>query len=1084
MDIVTRSYILLILLFSSFSLAVRGQVGTDYDLKKPPKFENRILASEKSNDGKKFRKSRRFLQNTVTHYNFYFNANNKLNQVLARAKAQNTDDYSKLLPFYNYSFDGTFAQKKELDSVIYKCTIGILIHDTRNDWIDNLYLLIGKAFFFRKDFDSAYITFQFLNYAFAPREKDGYALPIASNANEDIGGNSFMASTKENPNIAQKIFSLPPSRNESLVWLVRTHLAKNRFMEAASLIAVLKHDPQFPPRLVGDLEEVQALWFYKQSYWDSAAYHLERALPVAATHEEMARWEYLIAQLYDRAGKSFESKTFYERTVRHTYDPVLEVYARLNSIRQNKDTNDASFIQKNIDALVKMAHKDRYEPYRDIIYYTAAQIELERNNKPGAEAFLFQCIRSAAGLPFSSQKNKAFLQLANLSYDDKKYRPAKNYYDSVKMADLSLGDISWLPDRKIALSIVVSNMMILQRQDSLQRIADMPPAERDAYIKKLVKTLRRQQGLREEEQQDSLNPYFPVNSKTSVPDLFSTGADNADWYFYNSSLKAKGFSDFRTKWGNRPNVDNWQLSSLASQRINKNAERPLANSLDLAGVKAAVATKPVEISYKALLANLPLTPEVKKKSADSVEKALFALGKIYQEGLPDYPSAIGSYESLLQKVPDTRLREETLLNLYYCYTKTGDTANADRILQLLKKDYPNGKFTAIAINPDSANAAANSLKVNATHQYEMIYTAFIEGRFDEALAAKKAADSLYGDKYWTPQLLYIEAVYLIRSRQDPQAKTVLQSIMQKFPKDPMSQKAATLADVLSRRRQIETYLTNLKVTRVPDDSVVISPLQPAAPAANAQKGTPLVRNDSNMLVRKEDTAQLARAHVHLPSAQGAQGQHNIVPAGMDKLKTDPASLHQIKMDSGQLVSMHKQLDSMQAALVRAGLDSAQANLLRQRTDSMQTVLKKLQADTAQLAAKLRTLNSAFSLEPDKPHSVVIVLNKVDPVYVSEAKNAFNRYNLENYYSQSLTIENSSLSDTIKLVVIASFENSTAALEYLRNTKAMAPRAIVPWLPADKYSFLIISEANLGILMTNKDMPGYRKFLSAAFPGKF
>jgi len=57
----------------------------------------------------------------------------------------------------------------------------------------------------------------------------------------------------------------------------------------------------------------------------------------------MARWEYLIAQLYEKMGRSFESKTFYERTVNHTYNPVLEIYARLNaSARIKKEEKTSS----------------------------------------------------------------------------------------------------------------------------------------------------------------------------------------------------------------------------------------------------------------------------------------------------------------------------------------------------------------------------------------------------------------------------------------------------------------------------------------------------------------------------------------------------------------------------------------------------------------------------------------------------------------------------------------------------------------------------------------------------------------------
>ena len=112
--------------------------------KKPKEYEEKKLGSEKTAD-KKFTKLRRFIQNNVTHYNYYFNANNKINKVLEMAKAAQQDDYAKLLSFYPYSLENTAQQATELDSVIYKATAGILLHDLRTDWVDNMYFLIGKA---------------------------------------------------------------------------------------------------------------------------------------------------------------------------------------------------------------------------------------------------------------------------------------------------------------------------------------------------------------------------------------------------------------------------------------------------------------------------------------------------------------------------------------------------------------------------------------------------------------------------------------------------------------------------------------------------------------------------------------------------------------------------------------------------------------------------------------------------------------------------------------------------------------------------------------------------------------------------
>lgn len=1018
------------LLSAIFLLLIRttfGQAGVDYDLKKPPKWENRVLASETSNNGKKFKKFRHFVQNNITHYNYYYNANEKIKLVLAKAKSQFKEDYTKLLPFYNFTPEATSAQKKDLDSVVYKCTMGILIHDTRNDWTDNLYLLMGESYFYKKFYDSAYITFQFINWAFAPKEDDGYFIPIGSNYNKDQGGNADKVSTQEKRKTLEKVFDLPPpSRNDALIWKVRTYIAKEQYTDAAALIEVLDRDPLFPARLRPSLAEVRALYFYQQGTYDSTAFFLTQALPAAGTHEEYARWEYLIAQCYERTGNSFEAKTFYERVIKHTYDPVLDIYARLNAIRQNKE-GGADYIQKNVEVLAKMARKDRFEAYRDLIYYTAAQMELEAHNKPGAISFLQLCVRNS---PINgSQRTKAFLQLANLTFEDKNYRSAKRLYDSVNMIELARDqDVGWLNDRKAALATIVAQLNVMDRQDSLQRIAAMQPAQRDAYLKKLARTLRRLQGLRDEGEDES---GVAVNAQNkTITDLFSANSGNnpADWYFNNPNLLAKGYTDFKNRYGNRPNVDNWAVSSMMKANLAANNR----NNAGFAADSAARNAPKTGTDYKTLLAGLPLTPEKMKKSDDSIENALYLLGKTYQEGIQDYPYAINTYDSLLTKFPATRQQEQTLLNLYYCYTKLNDQANANRMLELLKQKFPKGAFTAKALNPDSVAEAETSLKVNATHQYEKIYDAFIEGRFDEAIAQKKVADSLYGDKYWTPQLLYIESVYFIRSNQDPQAKAVLQSIINKFPHTPMSEKAATMLDVLSRRRQIEDYLTRLQIKKE-EDTVAISSFPPAARQQNNRKG--LVRNDSNML--KVDTAS-DWYKAKLREAALARDSSTAKPiAGPGKIGTDSASLRKITM-----------------------------------------------TDSALAAAKLKNLNSAFAFNPGAPHSVVIIMTKVDPVYVNEARNAFNGYNQENFYSQQLTAENASLNDSVKMLVIGNFPTDKDALTYLNNIKGLAPRQIVPWLPADKYTFVIISGPNLQLLLVKKDLNAYRQFLRTAYPGKF
>ena len=516
------------------------------DIKKPEKYENRKLGSEKGAD-KKFTLPKRIYQNTVTHYNYFFNANSKMQDVIGRAKTQHKEDYTQLLPFYNYSLDATSIEKAELDSIIYKCTAGILLHDLRNDWVDNLYILLGKAYFFKKDFDSAGITWQYLNYAFAPKD-DGYDIPIGSNSSNNTG--TFSIATSEKSSFFKKLVTHPPSRNASFIWIIRNYTEQNLFTEASGLIQILKNDPNFPKRLNVDFNETIAYWFYKQQHFDSAAHYLTKALPNATNKSEEARWLYLIAQMYQEAGNNIAAVQYYEKSIKKTYDPIMEVYARLNAIQIN-ESDKKDYLQQNINNLLKMANKGKYANYRDIIYYAIASVEIQRNNLDEAQKNLEKSI--ALSTTNTIQKNKSFLKLADMNFIRKKYLFSYNNYDSIDINSLALQpDKNRVMERKPSLKIISDNISSIQYQDSLQFVASLSTDKRDEFIKKLVKLLRKQKGLKEEES-SSFNPAVKLDTPT---DLFEQ--KQGDFYFYNSSLKSKGYSEFIATWGTRTNVDNWR----------------------------------------------------------------------------------------------------------------------------------------------------------------------------------------------------------------------------------------------------------------------------------------------------------------------------------------------------------------------------------------------------------------------------------------------------------------------------------------------------------------------------------------------
>jgi tetratricopeptide (TPR) repeat protein len=985
-----RTITLLFILFTCIAFADKAWAQPTWTLdpfgreKKPKQFEDRKLGSERTAD-KKFTIPRNVIQNNITHYNYYFNANNKVNAVIEKAKMSYKDDYSKLLAFYPFTLANSATQKNDLDSVIYTATAGILLHDLRNDWIDNLYLLIGKSYFYKNQLDSAEMTFEFINYNLFPRKKREDDNRVVG-TNSAAKGNTISIANREKRNILQKVFSLPPSRNDALIWLSRTLIEEGEYSEAAGLINILQNDPNLPRRLRNDLEEVNSYWFYKQATFDSSAVHLEKALSNADTKEDKSRWQFLLAQLYEMNGHFDKASAYYKKAAKQTVDPLLDIYAHLNEAKMLKNGGDPKSLDRSIDNLAKMAHRDKFEAYRDIIYYSAGQLSLQKPDTNAAINFFRKSLKYNE--TNTGYKNKSFIQLGDIAFKRKQYRQAAALYDSLLLPDTTImaEKMAQITERKNALSKLVDAVTIIEREDSLQKIAALPPAEREDFVKKLLRRLRKENGLKEDNSSSgggNDNPF--ANTNTQQADLFASSS-TGEWYFDNASRKSKGFNEFKSRWGNRANTDNWRRKSatelntqptqpnLADNKGNKKGDSK-TNTKNNSG-NTVGNTGAQELSYENMMQNLPLNPEKLAASNDLLADNLLILAGIYQNDLEEFELAAITYEDYLRRFPDRLKDGEVYLGLYYCYKKMGNNEKANYYKKLLDSKFANSKSAQLLNNPASLNPKTKDEE--ATKVYDQIYTLFIEGDFEKAIEEKKKADGVYGMNYWTPQLLYIEALYNVKLHNDSVAIAGLNAIIRNYPTSALKDKAANMIDVLKRRAEIEAYLTSLQVTRQTEDQLTVQDDKPAVPKQPA-----------------------------------------VIPVVKDSTKKESPNL----------------------------------------------------------------TSGAFTLAPASPHYVLMILEKVDGMYVTESKNALDRYDRENYYGQTINIAKDVMDADRSLLVISSFADATAALQYYDKIKKDA-RSEISWLPANKYSFLIITEQNLQLLKANKNITGYKTLLNTLYPNRF
>jgi outer membrane protein assembly factor BamD (BamD/ComL family) len=464
-------------------------------------------------------------------------------------------------------------------------------------------------------------------------------------------------------------------------------------------------------------------------------------------------------------------------------------------------------------------------------------------------------------------------------------------------------------------------------------------------------------------------------------------------------MKAQGFRQFKQTFGNRPNIDNWRrIKAVAAVAVGAVPEQvdPVASLMNL-NSKA----QPAELTVDGLMANVPMTPQAVKLSNDSIMYAYAQLGEILHEKIGDCPGVIQNNEEFLNRFQQSPYVEEALFQLIFCLRKTGNTDREKFYKDYMTRNFSQSMYLRMLNDPKQVDKENKLLNTLATAKYDEVYNKFIEGDFENALREKKKADSTFGESYWTPQLLYIESVYYIKQKQDSTAIITLQKLASLYPSSPMAEKASTMIDVLKRRSEIESYLTQLEVTRADEERVTVVDEPMKAPQSAPVAVVPPKPKET---VTKEVTK------------------------------------------APEVKSTNKPLQA--------------------------------KADTSKLLApKMETAAKGYIFNPSDQHVAVLLLNKVDVVYVNEARNALNRYNRERYAANNLQVANELLDTDRKMIVVSSFNGLPDAREWVDKARAGAASEIFPWLPKDKYSFFLISQSNFELLKTRKDITEYLDLLN-------
>ena len=607
-------------------------------------------------------------------------------------------------------------------------------------------------------------------------------------------------------------FPETPMWYESQVWLARLSIANNDFVGAEDRLRIISANRKYPKNkyFTHLLESTWADFYFRQNSYEKVLPHLEKSINNAPDKLHRLRYIFLNAQLQQKMGNYAKAADEFKRITKMNPPYEMNFNAKISLAAALQMSGKGQDMKK---LLLKMARDEKNSDYLDQIYFTLGEIERSAGNMEEAIAY-FQ--KSAAlSVSNSMQKGISYLTLADYFFEKPEYTKAQAYYDSAyNSLNETYPGYSALETKTLNLNKLVENLNIINNQDSLLKVADMSPKERDAIIAELIQKVRdEEERIRQEEQEDKDRfSQFQQTQRTRK----DPSSEGGKWYFYNQSTLSFGMSEFQMKWGKRKLEDNWRRKN---KRVVLDFGTIAQEATDSTGMPQKVLDNKSREYY---LQDLPITDSMKLISHKQIEEAMFKVGQIYEADLKDYEEAINAYEKLTQRYPESFYTIESFYNIYQVSKYINKPSKADEAKSIILSKYPNSRYALMLSNPNYVEELRQK-HVAENAFYEETYNLYRKGEYRNAsIRAKKGMIDYKGTEN-EPRFHFLYALTVGKIADFSAFRDELNRVAEQHPK---SHVAATAKEMVSYLDQRELQLASAQETTSTDSTVVTTPAEP------------------------------------------------------------------------------------------------------------------------------------------------------------------------------------------------------------------------------------------------------------------
>lgn len=657
----------------------------------------------------------RFWHSMNARFNGYFNSTESIKEGQYKIRTAHKDNFDEILPIFVIPENDEEAKKTypEFDRAIKKASLMIQRHAIKeknssvettkhgaNKWIDNCWVNIGIAKYYKREFFGAIEALDYVTKNYA-KYKDKYT---------------------------------------AWIWLAKSYNEIGAVSESEVILDNLNNDKKLPISIKEELNAVNADYYIKRGKYKEALKYLDKALHFKhflnrEKKIQQARYAFVAAQLSEEIGDHKKAKEYYKKVIKLKPDYEMIFYAKMKTALIVDD--NPSELQKRKAELLQMTKETKNAEYLDVIYYTLGNIEEKQNNLSKATEYYTLSVRTSTTNP--KQKAYSYLKLGDIFFEDGQYVPAGMYYDSaITTLPKTHKQYDKIAAKKEVLQNLIKYIKGIQELDSLIKLSKIDKAELERLIDRQIKQYIAEKEKKQEEQKaKAMLPPGPSNPNDPNNNPFAI--QTSAFYFYNPNAVNYGIQDFIKKWGPRPLEDDWRRSVKNKTSTNNNDNKAVDNKSNTNNsisnnntttTGTTNTTVDPKTTREYYLNKLPTTDSAYQSMVNKIIEYYYLMALTYKEDLGNYQKSIVSFEELNNKYPNNKYQLSSYYQLYLLYQKIGNSSKSNEYKEKILTQYPNSEYAQLIKNPSYITNKQNQMN-EIDQKFEMLYNAYVSMNFQQ-----------------------------------------------------------------------------------------------------------------------------------------------------------------------------------------------------------------------------------------------------------------------------------------------------------------------------------------------------------------